>query len=159
MAQLERLRKGSNYRAGTVANVVIVYWSATATKASVLEVEGLLAALVAAQPGPVGFLVGVPQGTSAPDAATRDAFANSMKGHAGRLRASALLIEGTGLRPAANRAVITAISLLGDLSPMPHVCATAREAAGFLARQLDPVASAALAVDIEEAYQQLATPS
>ena len=154
--RLTRTTVGPNFNCGTVGNVVLVNWIDRPTKAAALRIETVLEGLLADYPGKVGFLVFIPEGSPAPDAEGRDEFARVMRGHSDRISGSALVLEGTGLRAAASRAVVTAITLIGDVTPTPRVCATVGEAAQHLVRLIDePGGPGLVAADIDAAIQQL----
>jgi hypothetical protein len=134
---LTRVLSGSNFAAGTADNIVFIEWRGRPTKDAVLKIEVSIEGLITEEPGKVGFLVFIPAGNEAPDADARDAFARTMKARASRIVGSALVIDGTGLRSAANRAVLTAITLIGDVNPIPKVCATPAIAAEHLSTLLN----------------------
>jgi hypothetical protein len=131
---LAREISGENFAAATFDNIVLVEWRAAPTKAAVLQIEQTIEALIHEDPRKIGFFVYIPLGNPAPDAAASEAFARTMKVNGNRIAGSALVIEGAGLRAIANRAVLTGIMLMGDVSPVPKVCSTVEEAAEYLTR-------------------------
>jgi hypothetical protein len=147
------------YATGTVGSVILVDWRRQPTKSAVQTVEKVIATLLSERPGKIGLLVVVRLDNPAPDAEARDAFAQSMKAHSDRVYGSTMTIEGGGLRAAANRAVLTAITLLGDISPIPKVCSSIEEAANLLTRMSAEAngAGSLVAADVVTAFSDLKT--
>ncbi len=133
--ELSRVVSEAGYCAGNYGNVVVVEWRDRPTKAAVDRVSVIVEELLAAQDGPIAFLVIARGNGAAPDTDARDGFAKTMKSHADRIAGAVLVIEGTGLRSAAVRAVATAISLLGGGWGW-QACATADEGVEHAARLL-----------------------
>jgi hypothetical protein len=125
------------YAAGTVGNVVLVDWRHQPTKAAILEVDPVIATLLADTEAKIGLLVVVRFDNPAPDHEARLAFAAAMKTHASRIYGSTITIEGEGLRATANRLVLMAIALLGNVTPVPKVCGSVPEAAVWLSELSD----------------------
>lgn len=157
--RLKHVLATAAYATGTVGSVVLVDWRKQPTKPAVETVERVIVQLLAEKPGKIGLLVVVRLDNPAPDAAARDAFAQSMKGHSDRIYGSTMTIEGGGLRAAANRAVLTAITLLGDVSPVPKICSSIDEASTILARMADDANGAgSLSIsDVTAAFAEMRT--
>lgn len=123
---------GEEFRAGSIGNVAIVYWKSKPTKQAVTRVATVFDRVLSDTRTKGAYLVIVDKAVSPPDADARDAFAASMRNHAGNIFGSCLVIEGSGIRSAALRAVTTAITLIGDVNPTPKVCASVEVAAQSL---------------------------
>lgn len=124
------------YSVGSRGNVIVVHWRSRPTLSAVLRIREVIDRVLETQPGGIGFLAIADTEVSAPDGETRDEFARVMRERADRILGSAMVIDGTGLKAAAARVVVAAITLLGDLNPVPQVCATIDDAATTLVRLL-----------------------
>lgn len=130
--ELTNVISGEEFRAGSVGNVAIVYWKTKPTEQAVARVETIFDRVLTGSRSKGAYFVVVDKDASPPDTDARNAFAASMRKHSANIFASYLVIEGSGIRAAAMRAVTTAISLIGDVNPMPQVCATVEGAAETL---------------------------
>lgn len=149
---------GEEYLAGSVGNVALVYWKSKPTKQAVARVATVFDSVLSDTRTKGAFLVIVDKVVSPPDADARDAFAASMRGHAGNIFGSCLVIEGSGIRSAALRAVTTAITLIGDVNPTPKVCASVEVAAQTLQKLASAESTLVPSVaDIVAAYDTLRT--
>lgn len=140
-----------SYSVGCAGNLIVVNWRARPDQAAVKRIEAVLDAFLEQQPSGVGFLAMTDVDSPAPDGPARDAFASVMKARASRIVGSAMIIEGSGLRSAAARVVVAAITLLGDLRPVPQVCANIDDASTTLARLLQSAGSSMTESEIASA--------
>lgn len=134
--KLSRVMSEPGFCAGTFGNVVMVEWRERPRKEAIDAISKMLDDLIQSEKGKVAFLAVASLSVGPPDTTARDAFADTMARHADRLAGSVLVIESTGLRSAALRAVASAISLLGGAGSMPQPFATVKEAAEHLANIL-----------------------
>lgn len=131
-AGLDQAHFDTGYSVGSKGNVILVHWRDRPTRPAVLRIGEIIDQVLASQDAGIGFLAMADIEVSAPDGDTRDAFARLMRERADRILGSSMVIEGTGLKAAAARVVVAAITLLGDLNPVPQVCAHVDEASETL---------------------------
>ena len=112
--QAEILRLGDGLVLARVGTVCIAIWRSDSNLARVALQREALARVVQQAPGTAGFLCVVEKGSAPPNEEARKASAQMLEEHGERLRAVAVVIEGSGFRASIVRSVASSIVWIRD---------------------------------------------
>lgn len=121
---------------GTVQNVLVVVWRATAPRVADLQAGSAILLQRAKQLGRCALLVVTHPDQSIPDDAVRRTVRDTVKKLDPHLVCGATVITKEGLAGTATRAVTSTLQLLTRPSHPEKIVASSREAASFLVAEL-----------------------
>jgi hypothetical protein len=117
--------------------------------------RSMLARTVATYPAKAKFLCVVESGAPAPDDDVREASADMVNEHGDKLSKVACVIEGDGLRAAANRAVLAAMSLFVQSPVATKFFGSVDSAAAWLLESEGLAAAMDLALEVRDLRKRL----
>ncbi len=130
---------------GTMGPVCVALWSEKPTPATFEVQRSLLAESVSGRAARSAFLCVVGAQTEPPEQALRDASAQMIASHQGKLTAVACVVEGSGFRAAITRTVLSGMMLLIRSAPPVRVFETTELATPWLSSALGGLRLSSLA--------------
>ena len=108
-----------DYCLGAFGEVFVVIWRTDTTLPAVASMTQAFDRFAAKIGHPVGLLTVVEEAAPLPSTAAREAIATFLRNNGARVRASAVVFEGSGFRAAAVRSVVVGLTMLAN-QPFPH---------------------------------------
>jgi hypothetical protein len=128
------LESAHDFAVGRWRRVALYHWRGETTVAAARLLQRAVSDLCTApDDAPVLVFGLVSEGAPPPSTEVRGALADGMRAGSGRVRASAVVMEGRGFRASVGRGIATGLTLLARPSFPHRVHADVGEAAGWLA--------------------------